>query len=455
METKVLAKFVAGLNYESLPASTRQIAKQCILDALGCSIRGSAEAPGQIMERVIGWQGGNPEATVFSATPFRTTALNAALANGAFNHSLDFDDLHNASIIHLGTVVVPAALAVAEQTGASGEQLITAVVAGYEAGARVGESVNPESYFFWHTTGTAGTFGAAAAAAKLLGLNAEQATHCLGTAGTQAAGLWEFLREGAMSKTLHAGKAASNGILAAILAQEGFTGASRILEGEKGFCLAMTPDAKLNKLTDGLGGGSYKIDANSFKPYACCKHCHPAINAAQLLRSEHQIEPRQVKTIRIKTNSVADNLVNNPAPQNPYGSKFSIQYCVAAALCFGKVGIEEFSPEKIQAIKGCQLMQRIQLEIDPGFEAEFKRNPDKWSVLVILETVDGKEYQQFIEYPKGDPQNPVSYAESEEKFRSLASTLYSTADTNQLLAILKNLETVKNAGEMFKFLTLK
>lgn len=216
--------------------------------------------------------------------------MNAALANGAFSHALDMDDLHNASIIHLGTVVVPAALAVAEQIGASGKQLITAIAAGYEIGARVGEAVNPDSYFFWHTTGTAGTFGAAAAAAKLLTLDAEQTAHCLGSAGSQAAGLWEFLQEGAMSKTLHAGKAAFNGIFAAFLAKEGFTGATKILEGEKGFCLAMTSKAKLNKLTEGLGQGKYKIDENAFKPYAACKHCHASINAVQLIGRDYNLD---------------------------------------------------------------------------------------------------------------------------------------------------------------------
>ncbi len=449
METKALACFIAGLHYDMLPGATRQMAKQCILDAIGCTIRGSGEEPGQIIGKVVAAQGGRAEATVLSANPFQTTALNAALANGAFNHSLDFDDLHNASIIHLGTVVVPAALAVAEQTGASGEQLITAVVAGYEVGARVGEAVNPDSYFFWHTTGTAGTFGAAAAAAKLLGLDAEQSLHCLGTAGTQAAGLWEFLQEGAMSKTLHAGKAAYNGILAAILAKEGFTGASRILEGEKGFCFAMTPHARLNKLTDGLGGGSYKIDENSFKPYACCKHCHPANNAAQRLRSDYQLEPRQVKRIRIQTNSVADNLVNNPDPQNAYGSKFSIQYCVAAALRYGKVGIEEFGPDRIGDAVTRELMQKVEVQVDTALEAEYKLNPDRWSVWVSVETVDGKEYRQFIEYPKGDPQSPVSYAETEEKFRSLVDGVYSVKKVDTLLALIRNLDTAGRLTGMF------
>jgi len=266
------------------------------------------------MQKIIDKQSGKGQSTVLSAKPWRTSAINAALINGAFTHALDMDDLHNASIIHLGTVVVPAALAVAEHIGASGTQLITAIVAGYEVAARIGEEVNPDSYFYWHTTGTAGTFGAAAAAAKLLRLTPEQTAHCFGSAGSQAAGLWEFLASGGMSKTLHAGKAAANGVLAALLAQEGFTGATTILAGTKGFCYAMTARPKLSKLTENLGTGHYKIEENSFKPYACCKYCHPAINAALILCYQHSIRPHQVKSITIKTNSVADNLVNNPSP---------------------------------------------------------------------------------------------------------------------------------------------
>lgn len=451
MATRELAAFTAGLRYEHLSPATRFMARQCILDWLACCIRGSAEPPGQIIRRVVAAQGGREEATVFGAAPFRTTALQAALANGAFSHALDMDDLHNASIIHLGTVVVPAALAVAEHTGASGPALIAAVVAGYEAGARVGEAVNPESYFYWHTTGTAGTFGAAAAAASLLGLDAERTAHCFGSAGTQAAGLWEFLREGAMSKTLHAGKAAMNGILAAVLAREGFTGATAILEGEKGFCRAVSSAPRLEKLTAGLGG-NYKIDENSFKPYAACKHCHPAINAAQLLLRAPGFDTGRVRSVIVRTNTVADNLVNNPAPQNAYGSKFSLQYCVAAALRFGRVGVEEFAPGRAADGELRRLMGCVAVEVDPELDAEYRRNPEKWSAMVIVTMDDGERYQQFIDYPKGDPQNPVSYAETEDKFRSLAGGVCAPETVDSLLKTVSGLEETGSVRGLFAFL---
>lgn len=455
MHTRELARFVSELQYESLSAATVSTAKQCILDTVGISVRGSEEKAALIMQKLVKSQEGKKEATVFSRTPFRTTALNAALANGCAMHSLDFDDLHNASIIHLGTVVVPAALAVAEQVGATGEQLILAVVAGYEVGARVGEAVNPESYFFWHTTGTAGTFGAAAAAAKLFQLDAEQTLHCLGSAGTQAAGLWEFLKEGAMSKTLHAGKAAMNGVLSAWLAKEGFTAATSILEGEKGFCLAMTPAAHLEKLTEGLGSGKFKIDENSFKPYACCKHCHSAINAVQLLCADYRqkgLSADQIVRILIRTNGVADNLVNNPNPQNAYGSKFSIQYCVAAAIRYGQVGIAEFAENRLHDAELRRLMSTVTVVVDAELDGAFREKPDRWSVWITITTQNGEEYKQFIEYPKGDPQNPVSYAETEGKARALAGTVYGERKREGLLQAVASLEQSVDVSRVFDFL---
>lgn len=450
MHTVELARFVAGLQYEDLSPKTRDSAKQCLLDWLAVCIRGSLERPAIIMQELVERQGGHEEATVFARKPFRTTALLAALANGAASHALDNDDLHNASIIHLGTVVVPAALAVAEQINASGKDLITAIVAGYEVGARVGEAVNPGSYYFWHTTGTAGTFGAAAAAAKLLGLDTAQTAHCLGSAGAQAAGLWEFLKAGAMSKTLHAGKAAMNGILSAFLAKEGFTGATTILEGEKGFCLAMTPEAKLIKLTEGLGQGNYKIDENSFKPYACCRHCHSAVNASLLLCSDHQLSPEQIAEVVIKTNAMADNLVNNPEPKNSYGCKFSMQYCVAAAITFGRLSVSEFDSDKMSDATVQRLMRLIAIQVDRQLDEEFRLEPDKWSALVIITTTDGKEYQRFIEYPKGDPKNPMTHEDTTEKFRLLVSGAGYDADKiAALIALVSGMEQISAMSKVF------
>lgn len=449
MQTQKLAAFAANLRYEELDEQTVRIAKQCFLDWLGNAIRGSQALSTKLMEKVLVRERcAAADATVFTADPYRTSAMQAALVNGMASHSLDFDDLHNASIIHLATVVMSAALAVAERDGLSGRALLTAIVAGYEIGARVGETVNPHSYYFWHTTGTAGTFGAAAAAGRLLGLDEARMVACLGTAGTQAAGLWEFLADGAMSKTLHAGKAALHGVLAADLSREGFTAAKRILEGEKGFCKAMDPHCDLGKLTAGLGKG-YKIRENSFKPYACCKHCHPAINALLDLCAAQDLKSAQIASIAVKTNDTAECLVNNAQPKTAYGHKFSLQYCLAAAARYGQVGLDEFTEEKIADAEAQRIMQAVRVQADGALQQEFLKNPEKWSVELTVETVDGALYRKFIPYPKGDPQNPVSYEASEAKCGALARAVYDEARIASLLQTVRQMESVENVGAAF------
>src|SRR5688572_16044403 len=227
--------------------------------------------------RISAGFGTSGEATVFGGP--RGSAAAAAFANGVASHILELDDIHTASTVHGAAPIIPAALAVAEREFASGQAFLAAVVLGYEAAFRIGEAVNPSHYRFWHPTGTVATFGAAAAAGSVLGLNAAEMRDAFGSAGTQAAGLWEFNADGAMSKHLHPGKAAFNGVLAADLARAGFTGASRILEGERGFFRAMSSTPDLSRIADGLGT-AWKIGENGFKLHACCGHTHTAIDAA-------------------------------------------------------------------------------------------------------------------------------------------------------------------------------
>lgn len=441
MTTKALADFVADLKYEKLSDSTVRMTKKCILDWLGVCIRGSQEKPIKIIRRLLLDGGGKPQATVLAGGSEKTTALNAAFCNGSSSHSLDFDDLHNPSIIHLATVVVPPVFAIAEAEHKSGREMLTAVVAGYEVGGRVGESVIPESYFFWHTTGTAGTFGAAASAAKILGLDAALTLQCLGSAGTQAAGLWEFLKEGAMSKTLHAGKSSYAGVISAYLAREGFTGATQILEGEKGFCRAMVPKPHLEKLTDGLNSGIYKIDNNSFKPYACCKHSHAALYAMQVLRKENGLKPEDIDEIKLLVNDITDFLINNPQPENSYGCKFSIQYCVAGMLKYGVMGVDQFLPEVIGDEQVRAVMAKIKVVRDAAIEAVHAADASKLASKLIVRCKNGRVLEMQVDYPKGDPPNPVSWEESVDKFMSLAVSIYGVEKATRLCGLIDNLET--------------
>lgn len=439
MTTKALAEFTSALKYKKLSGHSVEMAKRCMLDWLGIAIRGSQEPPSRIIRETV-VDTGTQTATVFSGTGLKASMLDAAFCNAAASHSLDFDDLHNPSIIHLACVVVPPVFAIGEAEHKSGKDMIAAVCAGYEAGGRVGESVIPESYFFWHTTGTAGTFGAAAAAANLLQLTPEQTVNCYGSAGTQAAGLWEFLKEGAMSKVLHAGKSAYAGVLSAYLSQKGFTGASKILEGEKGFCRAMVKEPHLEKLTEGLGKGRLKIDDNSFKPYACCKHSHAAIYAVKTLCDEYHIKLEDVDKVIIFVNEITNYLINNPAPKNPYGCKFSIQYCTSAMLKNGAVGIEEFTPEAIQDPVVRDLMSRTEVVLDSEIEKIHSDNPAKLASKVALILKDGRQVERQVDFPKGDPDNPLTWDEARAKFLHLAIPVYGEVKSKKLCELVEHLE---------------
>lgn len=439
MTTKTLAEFTANLSYEKLSQTSVEMAKKCILDWLGVSIRGSKEMPARIIRRTI-LDKKNNDAVVFGDEHQQANVFEAAFCNGSASHTLDFDDLHNSSIIHLATVVIPGVFSIAEKEHKSGKQMISAVCAGYEAGARVGESVIPESYFYWHTTGTAGTFGAAAAAANLLNLNAEQTLMCYGSAGTQAAGLWEFLKEGAMSKALHAGKSSYAGVLSAYLAQNGFTGASKILEGEKGFCHAMTENPHLELLTDNLDVQALKIDENSFKPYPCCKHSHAAIYAAEVLKEKHQLNPDDIIEVKLYVNNITDYLINNPCPQNSYGCKFSIQYCVAAMLCFGAVAIEHFSEKMINSQNIRMIMDKIEVIKDSEMEALYQKDPTKLASKLVILCKNGESCEMTVEHPKGDPDNPFNWDDARKKFILLAESVYGAEKAEKLFDLVRNLE---------------
>ena len=439
--TKSLAQFSSGLKYEDLPSKTVRMAKQCILDWMGVAIRGSQERPAKILQETILAADNGTNASVLSGTRRCAAAMNAAFLNGAASHTLDFDDLHNASIIHVATIVVPPAFSVVEAEHKGGRDAITATVVGYEVAGRVGEAVIPESYYFWHTTGTVGTIAAGAAAARALGLDAEQTVHALGSAGTQASGLWEFVKEGAMSKPLHTGKACYGGVLSAYLARSGFTGATQILEGEKGFCRAMVNEPHFGKLTENLGQG-YKIDENSFKPYPCCKHSHAAIYAALSLMQRHGFGSNDVEKVSILVNAITDSLINNPSPQTAYGCKFSIQYCVACALQYGKVGLEQFEQTAMTDAAVRSLMEKISVKKDNDVQAIYDADSTKLASKVIVELKNGNVLEETVEYPKGDPANPMTWEDAREKFCDLVIPVLGDNRAQQLANLVDELDKV-------------
>jgi 2-methylcitrate dehydratase PrpD len=405
--TRQLAEVLSQTRFEHLPEQVKVDARRSVLDWLGSALAGSVEAPARMIRRVVAGLGSSDEATVFCGG--RASAAGAALANGVASHILELDDVHKGSTLHPAAPIIPAALAVAEREHSSGENFLLAVVLGYEAALRIGEAINPSHYRFWHPTGTAATFGAAVAAGSLLHLSADQMLMALGTAGTQAAGLWEFNADGAMSKHLHPGKAAFNGVLSADLAREGFTGASRILEGERGFFRAMSSSWNGERITDGLGS-CWKITENCYKLHSCCGHTHTAIDMAL------EIAKTNVTGIHIQTYAAGYEIVKEMQPRTPYQAQFSIAYCVAAALLDGAVGLAQFTPERLCDPRITALLARTRVTVDPELTAKY---PAAWPVRLSVTLDDGTVIHKTSDFPRGNPETPVPTAVLEQKFLAL------------------------------------
>ena len=447
MQTKILAEFALALTYQDLPARAVTMAKQCVEDLIGVALAGSATEQGRIWHTYFSRRTDGLQAAAWMPGFPGLAWREAAALNAACGHLLDMDDVHSGSITHLGVITIPAALAAGSAFHRSGREVIAAIAAGYEVGARVGEAVNPGAYHYWHTTGVVGALATAAAVGKLLGLDDDQYLSAFGSAGTQAAGLWEFLPDGAMSKPLHTGKASYSGVLSAYLSQKGFTAASEILEGEKGFCRAMVKEPHLEKLTENMSTDKLKIDINPFKPYACCKHAHAALYAIQELRKAHSLQSEDIAKIKLYVNDITNYLINNPQPQTPYGGKFSIQYCSAAMLKFGEVGIAQFSEECIHNPELTDLMQRIEVIRDEAMEQLHAADASKLASRVEIQLQNGQTLTMQVDYPKGDPENPLTWEELCAKFMSLAVPVYGEAKALRLQNWVASLEQCSDVAQ--------
>ncbi|KIL45148.1 MmgE/PrpD family protein [Jeotgalibacillus soli] len=441
--SRALAKYSLDLSFEKIPDDVKMFTKLCILDYFGSAFAGSNKPPVQMISELINEMGGEKQATLL--TGGRSSVLNAALVNGAASHIVELDDIHKASIIHAATVVIPAALAVAEWKKLSGEDLITAVVIGYEVCYRIGEAVSPSHYYYWHNTATCGTFGAAAAAAKLLDLNEEEFIYALGNAGTQAAGLWEFIEDGAMTKQLHPGKAAMNGVMAVLLAKKGFTGASKILEGNRGFFKAMSEEYNEGKITEALGE-KYKIVENSFKIHASCRHTHHAVDLLIEMLHERETDPSEIESVIVRTYQAAIDITDNNDPQTQYASKFSLQFCSALALIKGSANLDDFNDSSLWNNETRQLMKKVSVVLDPEINAAY---PEKWGAGIEVHYTNGDIVELKTDFPKGDPENPVSAKDLLEKYRNLARDL-PEEKRERIAADILALESIGDMTDLLK-----
>ena len=415
------------------------------LRKIGPAIAGLYQPPTQMMLSLANDMKGSEEATIIP-TNSRHLPLVAALVNGASSHVMEMDDLHRQSIFHPAASILPAVFAAGEKGHVSGCDLIMGILTGYETGIRAALAAGKSHYEYWHTTATCGTFGAAAGAARILGLESEPFVWALGSAGTQSSGLWEFLTEGAMSKQLHPGKSSMNGLLAALLAQKGFTGSSRIFEGEKGFLMATSDDYDLNVLTDGLGE-TFHTARNSLKYYASCGHTHSAIEAAIKALREANLGVAAIRSITVYIYQEALDLIEDVEAHTPYLAKFNLPFCVATALNFGHVDLDDFTTQRLTDSEILRLMGLISVKADPELTRLY---PQKWPSRVEIELTNGKRCKGYCEYPKGEPENPISEEELIEKFNKLCGNIIPDDDKDRIRDLVLNLEKLDDVRDIIR-----
>ena len=452
--SRQLADVYASTRFSSLPKTAIDDARRAILDWLGSTLAGSLEQPARSTHAVVRKLGASDDATVFGSE--RSSAAGAALANGVACHILELDDVHKGSTIHAAAPVISAALAMCEREHVDGRAFLLAVVLGYDAAFRIGEAVNPSHYRFWHPTGTAATFGAAIAACSAMNATAEEMQHALGTAGTQAAGLWEFNADGTMSKHLHPGKAAMNGVLAADLARSGFTGASRILEGDRGFVRAMSSSTDFSPITSELGR-TWKVSENCYKVWSCCGHTHSAIDVAVELRTKFGSGKSidDITSIEIETYGPGYEIVKQANPSTTYEAKFSLAYCVAAALKYGNASLDVFSADHfgshgVSDPQIASLLERTRISVADDLTAKY---PGAWPTRIRLTRRDGKEIRGGSNYPVGNPENPVTTAQLEQKFTTLVAPRFGDEVSRRALDTVRGIDSATDMATVFRDLT--
>ncbi|VIO64916.1 hypothetical protein CI1B_00100 [Bradyrhizobium ivorense] len=420
-ETATLAAYVADLKYQDIPPEVLERAKVLTLDFLGSTIRArrDAESTPSLMKMLEALAlDGKGEATVFGDSKTWTPAV-AALLNGALGHSLDFDDTHADSSLHPSAPVVPAAFAVGEMVGASGRDVLTAIVAGYEVCCRLGNALDPTSHYArgFHPTATAGTYGAAAAAGKLFGLSKEQLVSAFGVSGSQAAGSLQFLVNGAWNKRYQVGAAAMNGVIAATLARNDFVGSTEAVEGKHGLLVGYSDDAHPDKAVAGLGN-TYETMKIGVKPYPSCRYTHAAIDALIAMRREHNLTPDQIKKVEIGLHRNGITLTGDAAtkrhPTSVVGGQFSMFFTGAIALDQGRFGWDDYDRLGDKAIDA--LADKFDVVQDDRLEVG-RTHPFGARVSI---TTDDATHERLYADPSGEPTSFPDAQAMQQKFLTLA-----------------------------------
>jgi aconitate decarboxylase len=445
--TMRLAEFASELTFADIPRPAVEHAKRCIRDALACGLFGSTldwtKRLTATMEDV-----GGPGTAGLWGTGKRLSADTAALINGTAVHSFELDDLHKTAIMHPGGVTLPPLLALAENgMEVSGKDVITALVAGYEVGIRVGLAVGVGLlHRGWHNNGVLGAFSSAAGSGRLLGLTAEQMHDAIGTAASQAGGLMAA-QYGSMVKRFHAGRAAQSGLYAAALASNGFTGITDVFEDRYGMFLPTFADSyQAELLTSGLGA-TWEIENVGFKWYPACGSSHTSIDAAIALRDRHKIDPKRIRSCVISASTATKDHVGWPyVPSTITTAQMNLSFAVAAAFMRGNVTVADFGPEEISNPALVDLASRVLIEADRGTD---ERGPRfRHAISMTVEMDDGTVLKAQRDHAKGSEYFPLSDAELEEKFQQLASAALAEDAVAELEQVIQRLDDVGNIGEL-------
>jgi 2-methylcitrate dehydratase PrpD len=432
--TRTLARYLVTSRWEDIPERVRHEARRALLNWLGCAI-GSCRH--ETVERALAAVQpfcGPPQAAVLGRAE-RVDILHAALLNGISSHVLDFDDTH-VRAIHPSAPVLPALLAYAEWRKVGGARLLHAFVLGVEAEERIGLSVFPEHYEAgWHITGTAGVFGAAAAAGRLLGLDEQKMAWALGIAATQSAGLQEMF--GTDCKSLHPGRAAQGGLTAALLAARGFTSSERAVEAPRGFARVLSTRFDPAVITEGLGS-RYELLSNMYKPYACGLVVHAAIDGCIGLMRENGLAPDAIEAVDLTVGPLVRKLTGNPAPQTGLEGKFSVYHAVAAAIVHGAAGEAQFSDACVRDPRVVAVRNRVTTREDAAI--------GRTEARVTIRTRDGRAFDRHVEHALGTLARPMSDADLEAKFRSLAAGVLAPAAIDESIRLCWGMAAEEDAG---------
>ncbi len=424
------ARFAQDLAVAPLAPDVAHHAKRVLVDWYAALLPGSIAPPATMLEKAYAEDLDRGRATL--ANGRMATVRTAALVNGTAAHAIEFDDIYREAIYHPGAPTIAAALAAAQDTDASGEALLKAIVVGYEISTRIGAAMGRAHYRYWHNTGTIGTFGAAAAAASIYRLDASRFAHALATCATFAAGLQQAYRMDSLCKPLHAGRAAEAGIAAALMAREGVTGALDVLEAEAGMGHAMSNGPDWTKALSTLGR-TFHVTQMTVKNHACCGHTFAPIDGALEAQSKINAAAADITRVRVATYTPALEVAGYDDPATPTEARFSLKYVVASALTHGSVRLAAFEPERMNDPVTRALMRKIEVVVDPAIDKSF---PNRRAARVEIQTRDGRRAEHFQPDRKGDPELPLTDAELEGKYFELAIPVIGEARARSLLAQL-------------------